>query len=42
MPVTCKCIVCGKDFDIKPNKKDTAKFCSNECKYEYMKNKRGE
>ena len=42
MPVTCKCIVCGKDFDVKSSKKDTAKFCSNECKYEYMKNKRGE
>lgn len=27
-----KCIICGKDFEVIPCRKDTAKYCSNECK----------
>lgn len=42
MPVTCTCIVCGTKFNVKPSKKDTAKFCSRECQYEYMKHRTGE
>lgn len=29
--VICKCMECGKEFKVKPYKKDTAKFCSREC-----------
>nr|DAO32047.1 MAG TPA: DNA gyrase subunit A [Caudoviricetes sp.] len=31
MPVECNCIQCGKVFEVKPYKKDTAKFCSRKC-----------
>ena len=43
MPVECNCIQCGKVFEVKPYKKDTAKFCSRKCQWEYKKGKpRGE
>lgn len=31
MPVTLKCQYCGKSFQVKPYRKETAKFCSQEC-----------
>lgn len=39
MPVTCNCIQCGKEFKVSPYKKDTAKFCSRDCHWEYKKGK---
>lgn len=39
MPVECNCIQCGKVFEVKPYKKDTAKFCSRKCQWEYKKGK---
>ena len=30
--VLLKCIVCGKSFYVKNNRKNTAKYCSNKCK----------
>lgn len=39
MPIECKCIQCEKPFMVKPYKKDTAKFCSYECHWEYKKGK---
>lgn len=39
MPEKCICIECGKQFTVKPYKKNIAKFCSNECR---NKNKRGQ
>lgn len=39
MPVVCNCIQCGKSFMVTPYKKDTAKFCSYECYWEYRKGK---
>lgn len=42
MPVVCTCIECGKEFKVRPYLKDTAKFCSIECKNNHMKQKRGE
>ena len=40
MPEICSCIQCGKEFKVKPYKKDTAKFCSKECHGKYKKGKR--
>lgn len=40
MPEICNCIQCGKEFKVKPYKKDTAKFCSKECHGKYKKGKR--
>ncbi len=37
MPEKCICIECGKEFTVRPYKKDIARFCSNECR---NKNKR--
>lgn len=39
MPVECNCIQCGKIFEVKPYKKDTAMFCSRKCQCEYKKGK---
>ena len=39
MPIECTCIQCGNKFMVAPYKKDTAKFCSRECQYEYKKGK---
>lgn len=39
MPVECNCIQCGKIFEVNPYKKDTAKFCSRKCQWEYKKGK---
>ena len=39
MPVECNCIQCGKGFEVAPYKKDTAKFCSRKCRWEYEKGK---
>lgn len=37
------CMNCGKEKKIKPSEKDTAKYCSKECKWEYeSKHKSGE
>ncbi len=30
--ITKNCEYCGKEFFIKPKRKDTAKYCSNDCK----------
>lgn len=35
----CNCIQCGKEFKVKSYKKDSAKFCSQECYWEYQKGK---
>lgn len=43
MPELCTCIECGKEFTVKPYKKNVAKFCSYECMGKYKKGiKRGE
>lgn len=31
MPVTIKCQICGKEFEVKNYRKNTAKYCSYEC-----------
>lgn len=40
MPEICNCIQCGKKFEVKPYKKNTAKFCSRDCQWEYKKGKK--
>ena len=30
------CINCGKEFEAWPYKKNTAKFCSNKCRFAYV------
>ena len=40
MPEICNCIQCGKEFKVKPYKKNTAKFCSRDCQWEYKKGKK--
>ena len=37
MPVTCSCIKCKKEFKVSPYKKNTSKFCSQECHWNYEK-----
>lgn len=32
-----KCLVCGKEFDVSPYKKDSVKFCSRDCADEYQR-----
>jgi len=39
MPITVQCQICGKEFQVKPYKKNTAKYCSLKCKNESLKNK---
>lgn len=39
MPEICNCIQCGKEFKVKSYKKDTVKFCSQECYWEYKRGK---
>lgn len=31
MPILKKCVVCGSDFSVPPNRAETAKTCSNSC-----------
>lgn len=40
MPEICKCIQCGKEFNVSPYKKDSTKFCSKKCHNEYKTGKR--
>lgn len=35
--VICKCLNCGKEMELHNFKKDTTKFCSSSCFYEYNK-----
>jgi len=32
----CICQECGKEFEIQPHRKKTAKYCSKECKYKVV------
>lgn len=36
MPVTVECETCGEQFDVDPHREDSARFCSNPCRGEWM------
>lgn len=33
------CLICGKEFEVRPSRAKTAKYCSNECQHESLKGK---
>lgn len=34
--VTVECVVCGDDYEVPPHKEDSTRYCSRECKGEWM------